>query len=97
MNNVTIKREHFVAMVEVAADFFGENHSTTKALRETLMSPHADAMERGVALIQALPTAHGEHILVHAISKLNEGARTLSWLMEKAKTPTGIPPGETKH
>ena len=96
MIDVWIKRNHFVAMVEVAADFFGENH-TTKALREALMSPHADATERGVALIHALPTAHGEHILVHAISKLNEGARTLSWLMEKAKTPTGIPPGETKH
>lgn len=97
MKDTMTKREHFAAMVEVAAEFFGEDHSTTKALREALSSPHSDAIERGVALIHALPTAHRDHILGHANLKLNQEAKVLSWLMERTGTPTEIPPGETKH
>lgn len=97
MNETAINRTHFAAMVEVAAEYFGEDDPTTKALRASLDSPHSDAIERGIALIRALPTAHRDHIFCHASLKLSEKAKQLSWLMKKAGVPTHIPPGETMH
>lgn len=97
MNETTINRTHFAAMVEVAAEYFGEDDPTTKALRASLDSPHSDAIERGVALIRALPTVASDHILCHASLKLSEKAKQMSWLMKTAGVPTHIPPGETMH
>src|SRR3989338_11115281 len=71
-NSSSVSRGYFEQYVEVAAELLGEDDSCTKSLRAMFARNASDAIDRGMALIRALPTMQRDHILLHGKNRANE-------------------------
>jgi len=96
-NSSSVSRGYFEQYVEVAAELLGEDDSCTKSLRAMFASNASDAIDRGMALIRALPTMQRDHILLHGKNRANENARLQEWVMKNVGSPTDIPPDRNVH
>lgn len=96
-NFSSVPREYFKYYIEVAAELLGEEDSCTKSLRTMFASDASDAIDRGMAVIRALPERQRDHILLHGKTRAVEDAKLQEWLMKKVGSPTDIPPNRNIH
>lgn len=94
---VELTAAYIDAIAAVAEEHLGQDHECIKTIKEARKSRDADPGGRVLAAVRRLPTAHRDHILLHAKVRMKEEADIVNWLSRRSGLPSDVPPDATRH